>query len=81
MAVPLVDARPYIFCKFHTIFIMKKLFKRSSYGKLGGVCEGIANYTGIDPTVIRVAWVVASWYYGIGIVLYLALWIVAPCED
>ena len=60
---------------------MKKIFKRSSNGKLGGVCEGIANYTGIDPTVIRVAWVVASWYYGIGIVLYLALWIVAPYED
>ena len=51
---------------------MKKFF-RSSNGKLGGVCEGIGNYTGIDPTVIRVAWVVASWYYGIGIVLYLAL--------
>ena len=60
---------------------MKKIFKRSSYGKLGGVGEGIGNYTGIDPTVIRVAWVVASWYYGISIVLYLALWIVAPCED
>ena len=54
---------------------------RSSNGMLGGVCEGIANYTGIDPTVIRVAWVVASWYYGIGIVLYLALWIIAPCDD
>ena len=59
---------------------MKKFF-RSANGKLGGVCEGIGNYTGIDPTVIRVAWVVASWYYGIGIVLYLMLWIVAPCED
>ena len=60
---------------------MKKKFMRSSNGMLGGVCEGIANYTVIDPTVIRVAWVVGSWFYGIGIVLYLALWIVAPCED
>ena len=59
---------------------MKKFF-RSSNGMLGGVCEGIANYTGIDPTVIRVAWVVGSWFYGIGLVLYLALWIAAPCED
>ena len=60
---------------------MKEIFKRSAYGKLGGVGEGSANYTGIDPTVIRVAWVVASWYYGIGIVLYLALWLIVPCED
>ena len=60
---------------------MKNMFKRSSNGMLGGVCMGIANYTGIDPTVIRVAWVVGSWFYGIGIILYLALWIAAPCED
>ena len=59
---------------------MKKFF-RSSNGKLGGVCEGIANYTGIDPTVIRVAWVVVSWFYGIGILLYIALWLIAPCDD
>ena len=60
---------------------MKKMFNRSSNGMLGGVCMGIANYTGIDTTVIRVAWVVGSWFYGIGIILYLALWIAAPCED
>ena len=42
---------------------------------------GLSLGTIFNPTVIRVAWVVASWYYGIGIVLYLALWIVAPCED
>ena len=60
---------------------MKKMFKRSSNGMLGGVCMGIANYTGIDPTVIRVAWVVGSWFYGIGIVIYLALWIITPCDD
>ena len=60
---------------------MKKMFERSSNGMLGGVCEGIANYFGIDPTVIRVAWVVVSWFYGIGIILYIALWLIAPCDD
>ena len=52
---------------------MKKMFERSSNGMLGGVCEGIANYFGIDPTVVRVAWIVVSWFYGIGILLYIAL--------
>ena len=60
---------------------MKKIFERSSNGMLGGVCEGIANYFGIDPTVVRVAWVVVSWFYGIGIILYIALWLIAPCDD
>ena len=60
---------------------MKKMFERSSNGMLGGVCEGIANYFGIDPTVVRVAWVVVSWFYGIGILLYIALWLIAPCDD
>ena len=60
---------------------MKKMFSRSSNGMLGGVCEGIANYFGIDPTVIRVAWVVVSWFYGIGILLYIALWLIAPSDD
>ena len=57
------------------------MFERSSNGMLGGVCEGIANYFGIDPTVVRVAWVVVSWFYGIGIILYIALWLIAPCDD
>ena len=60
---------------------MKKMFERSSNGMLGGVCEGIAKYFGIDPTGIRVAWVVVSWFYGIGILLYIALWLIAPCDD
>ena len=60
---------------------MKKMFERSSNGMLGGVCEGIANYFGIDPTVVRVAWVVVSLFYGIGIILYIALWLIAPCDD
>lgn len=61
---------------------MKKTFMRSSDGSmLGGVCMGIANYTGIDPTVVRAAWFVGSWFYGIGVVLYLALWLIAPCDD
>ena len=60
---------------------MKKMFMRSSNGMLGGVCEGIANYFGIDPTLVRVAWVVGSWFYGIGVLLYIVLWLITPCDD
>lgn len=60
---------------------MKKNFMRSSNGMLGGVCEGIANYFSIDPTLVRVAWVVGSWFYGIGVLLYIVLWLITPCDD
>ena len=60
---------------------MKKRFMRASDGMIGGVCKGLADYFNIDPTLVRIAWFVCSWFYGVGIVLYLALWLIAPCED
>ena len=60
---------------------MKKTFMRASDGVLGGVCKGIADYFNIDTTLVRIVWFVGSWFYGIGIVLYLALWVITPRED
>ena len=80
MGVPLV-VHPYIFKIKNTNSIMKKTFMRASDGMLCGVCKGIADYFDIDPTLVRIAWVVGSWFYGIGIILYLALWLIAPCDD
>ena len=60
---------------------MKRTFMRASDGMLGGVCKGIADYFDIDPTLVRIAWFVGSWFYGIGILIYLALWLIAPCEE
>ena len=54
---------------------------RASDCMLGGVCKGIADYFDIDPTLVRIAWFVGSWFYGIGILIYLALWLIAPCEE
>ena len=47
---------------------------------LGGVCGGIAEWVGWDPTVVRVAYVVASIFFIAfpGILLYLLLWIIMP---
>jgi phage shock protein C len=58
---------------------MKKLL-RSSNRILGGVCGGIAEYFDVDPTVIRVAYALLSFFSAAfpGIVLYIILLVLIP---
>ena len=45
---------------------------------LGGVCGGLAEYTGIDPLLWRVGFVALTLAGGAGILVYLALWVLMP---
>ncbi|WOQ17930.1 PspC domain-containing protein [Raineyella sp. W15-4] len=47
---------------------------------IAGVCAAIADRTGIDPLIIRVAAVVLAVSSGMGVVLYLAAWVLIPLE-
>jgi phage shock protein PspC (stress-responsive transcriptional regulator) len=49
--------------------------------KIAGVAAGIANRYRIDPTLVRVALVVATIYGGAGLVVYLLGWLCLPEED
>lgn len=57
----------------------KRLY-RSSDAMLGGVCAGIAEYFDLDPTLVRVAYIVISIATMLipSILAYLVLWIVIP---
>lgn len=55
---------------------MKRLVK-SQDRKIFGVCGGVAEYFGIDPTVIRVVWAILA-LSGVGILAYLAAAIIIP---
>ncbi len=57
---------------------MEKRLYRSSDKVLGGVCAGIAEYVGADPTIIRLLWIVLTLMWGAGIVLYVFAWIIMP---
>ena len=57
---------------------MKRLYKSSTDRKLAGVCAGIAEYFDIDPTVVRLAWVVFSLAGGSGVLVYIIAAIVIP---
>src|SRR5688572_1353764 len=48
---------------------------------IGGVCGGLAEYTGLDPVIFRVVFVVAAILGGSGIAAYLIAWIAIPAED
>ncbi len=47
---------------------------------LAGVAAGIADYLGVDPTLVRIALVVATFFGGAGIAAYLAGWLLIPEE-
>lgn len=59
-----------------------KQLVRTRNGRLvAGVCSGIAEYVGIDVTVIRLLFVVLGVVtFGVGVLIYLAAWIVIPEE-
>jgi phage shock protein PspC (stress-responsive transcriptional regulator) len=54
---------------------------RSEHRIVGGVCGGVAERTGIDPTVIRVVAVVLAVFGGLGVLLYGLGWLLLPEPD
>jgi phage shock protein C len=59
----------------------KKLYRSRTDRQLGGVCSGLANYFRIDPTVIRLIFVLGFFLTGSATFwLYLVMWIVIPEE-
>lgn len=56
----------------------KRLYKSGTDKKISGVCAGIAEYFEIDPTIIRLAWVVFTLLGGSGILAYIIAAIVMP---
>jgi len=47
---------------------------------IAGVCSGIGNYLDIDPTIIRIAFVLFAFAGGAAILAYVIMWVVMP-ED
>lgn len=56
----------------------KKLYRSQTNKKLAGVCGGLAEYLNIDPTIVRLIWVLATLFVGCGILAYIIALIVMP---
>ncbi len=58
----------------------KRLYRSRSERMIAGVCGGLGQYFGIDPTLVRLAFVVIALAVGSGLLAYLILWIIVPLE-
>ena len=58
----------------------KRVYRSRKERILGGVCGGIGAYFNIDPVLVRVAWAVLVFAYGVGLLGYIIAWIIIPEE-
>ena len=47
---------------------------------IGGVCGGIGEYFNVDPTLIRLVWILFLFAGGAGLLAYIIAWIIIPLE-
>jgi phage shock protein C len=58
--------------------MQRKLFRSRTDSRIAGVCGGLGEYLDVDPTVIRLIFVLLALTGGHGVLLYIILWIVMP---
>ena len=60
---------------------MKRLYRSRKERMLGGVCGGLGEHIDVDPTIIRLIWVVITLLtIGTGLLVYIIAWIIIPEE-
>ena len=57
---------------------MGNLMRSRLNRRIAGVCGGIAEQNGWDPTIVRLIWVALLLFAGTGVLVYIVLWIVLP---
>ena len=61
------------------ILYMKRLYRSRTDRIFGGVCAGIGEYAEVDPTIVRLIWVVLTLLsLGVGLAVYIVAWIIIP---
>ena len=58
----------------------KKIYKSRTDIKIDGVCGGIAKFFNVDPTIVRLIWLIAVLFGGTGVLAYIICMIVIPRE-
>jgi|SRR5579872_994193 len=57
------------------------LYRSTKNELIAGVCSGIGEYLKIDPTLVRIIFVLLAIIHGIGIIFYLILWLIIPTTE
>ena len=58
----------------------RRLYRCRHDQRISGVASGVAEYFDLDPTVVRVLWVLSIFLGGFGLLLYIAMAIIVPLE-
>lgn len=58
----------------------RKLYRSRNDVMVAGVCSGLAKYFSMDPTVVRLIFVLLLLLGGNGVLIYIILWIIMPQE-
>jgi phage shock protein C len=59
---------------------VRRLYRSRDQKMIAGVCGGIAEYTRVDPTLVRILMLALMFFGGIGLLPYIILSIVIPEE-
>ena len=59
---------------------MKRLYRSRKEEMIAGVCGGLADYLNVDPTVIRLVFLLLFFAGGGGLFIYIILWVIMPLE-
>lgn len=60
---------------------MKRLYKSTTNKKIAGVCGGIAEYFDIDPSLVRIGWVLLSFAAFTGLIAYIIAAVILPNDN
>ena len=58
----------------------KKLYRSRKNRMIAGICGGLADYWGMDPTIVRLLFVLISLLPGPSIIFYVLAWFIIPEE-
>jgi phage shock protein PspC (stress-responsive transcriptional regulator) len=58
----------------------KRLYRSKTERMVGGVCGGLAQYLKLDPTLVRLFFLLLLLIPGPGLIIYLIMWIITPLE-
>ncbi len=58
-----------------------QIYRSETNKFIGGVCGGLGEYFNIDPSIIRLVFVLLTVFGGSGIIIYLVLWIIIPSKS
>lgn len=59
----------------------RRLYRTDDDRVVAGVCGGVAEYFGVDPVLVRLAWVLFTLVVGTGALFYVLAWFVMPNEQ